>query len=44
MNRPLDIVAYEKEGKSYLLIANSARGVMKVSTENIEKQAGMKLR
>ena len=41
MNRPLDIVAYEKEGKSYLLIANSARGVMKVSTENIEKQAAI---
>lgn len=40
-NRPLDIVAYEKDGKSYLLIANSARGVMKVSTENIEKQAGI---
>jgi len=41
MNRPLDIVAYEKDGKNYLLIANSARGVMKVSTENIEKQAGL---
>ncbi|MFN0017990.1 MAG: hypothetical protein ACKVP0_07010 [Pirellulaceae bacterium] len=40
-NRPLDIVAYEKEGKSYLLIANSARGVMKVGIENIEKQAGI---
>lgn len=40
-NRPLDIVAYEKDGKSYLLIANSARGVMKVSTDNIEKQAGI---
>src|SRR6185503_12868757 len=40
-NRPLDIVAYEKDGKNYLLIANSARGVMKVNTENIEKQAGI---
>lgn len=40
-NRPLDIIAYEKDGKSFLLIANSARGVMKVSTEGIEKQAGI---
>jgi hypothetical protein len=41
MNVPLDIVAYEKEGKNYLLIANNKRGVMKVKTENIEKQAGI---
>jgi len=41
MNKPLDIIAYEKDGKNYLLIANSARGVMKVSTENIEKQAAI---
>jgi len=40
-NRPLDIIAYEKDGKSYLLIANNNRGVMKVSTDNIEKQAGI---
>ena len=40
-NRPLDIIAYEKDGKSFLLIANSARGVMKVSTDGIEKQAGI---
>ena len=40
-NRPLDIIAYEKNGKSHLLIANSARGVMKVGTEGIEKQAGI---
>ena len=29
------------DGKSFLLIANSARGVMKVGTEGIEKQAGI---
>ncbi|MGI8979675.1 MAG: hypothetical protein ACR2FY_10640 [Pirellulaceae bacterium] len=40
-NRPLDIIAYEKDGKSFLLIANSARGVMKVPTDGIEKQAGI---
>ena len=31
-NRPLDMIVYEKEGKSYVLMANSARGVMKVSS------------
>ncbi len=34
-NRPLDIIAYKKGGKDYLLMANSARGVMKITTENI---------
>jgi hypothetical protein len=40
-NVPLDIVAYEKDGQNYLLIANNKRGVMKVKTENIEKQAAI---
>lgn len=40
-NRPLDIIAYEKEGKQYLLLANSARGVMKITTDRIEKQTGI---
>lgn len=40
-NRPLDIIAYEKDGKNYLLIANNNRGVMKVDTENVEKQEGI---
>ncbi|MDO8539076.1 MAG: hypothetical protein Q7S40_01435 [Opitutaceae bacterium] len=34
-NRPLDIVVYQKDGKDYLLLANSARGVMKVAAEQI---------
>jgi len=37
MNRPLDMIAYQKDGKDYLLLANSARGVMKVSTDKIEQ-------
>ncbi len=40
-NRPLDIITYEKNGKSYLLIANNSRGVMKVATEGIEKIEGI---
>lgn len=37
MNRPLDMIAYQKDGKDYLLLANSSRGVMKVSTDKIEE-------
>jgi hypothetical protein len=37
-NQPLDMIVYDKGGKQYLLLANSARGVMKISTESIEKQ------
>jgi hypothetical protein len=35
-NRPLDMIVYQKDGKDWLLLANSARGVMKISTANIE--------
>ncbi len=34
-NRPLDMVVYEKNGKDYVLMANSARGVMKVELASI---------
>ena len=34
-NKPLDMVVYKKNGKEFILMANSARGVMKISTENI---------
>ncbi|MBS0264399.1 MAG: hypothetical protein JSS02_20860 [Planctomycetes bacterium] len=43
-NRPLDIIAYEKEGRAFLLLANSARGVMKITTDNIDKQEGIEQR
>lgn len=36
-NKPLDIITYTKDAKPYALIANSARGVMKVSLDDIEK-------
>ncbi len=36
-NRPLDMVVYKKDGKDYLLIANSRRGIMKVATDGVEK-------
>jgi hypothetical protein len=34
-NRPIDMIVYNKDGKDYLLLANSSRGVMKVATDNI---------
>jgi hypothetical protein len=34
-NRPLDMVVYTKDGKDYVLMANSARGLMKITTDNI---------
>jgi len=36
-NRPIDMIVYEKDGKTYLLMANSSRGVMKITTERIDK-------
>lgn len=38
-NRPLDIIVYQKDGKDYLLLANSARGVIKVAAEQITPDA-----
>jgi hypothetical protein len=40
-NKPLDMIVYNKEGKDYLLLANSARGVMKVNVEPIDKTQGL---
>jgi hypothetical protein len=40
-NRPLDMFVYAKDGKDWLLIANSSRGVMKVdlATLGVQKQS-----
>jgi hypothetical protein len=35
-NRPLDMIVYQKDGKDYLLLANSSRGIMKISTDQLE--------
>ncbi len=32
-NRPLDMVVYKKDGKDYILMSNTSRGVMKISTD-----------
>jgi hypothetical protein len=34
-NRPLDMVVYEKDGEDHVLMANNARGLMKISLKEI---------
>lgn len=40
-NRPLDMVSYTKDGSEFLLLSNSARGVMKISTEGLSDNKGL---
>ena len=40
-NRPADMIVYKKAGKDYLLMNNSSRGVMKMSTEKIDSLAAI---
>jgi hypothetical protein len=36
-NRPLDMVVYKKDGKDWILMANSSRGVMKMPANGLDK-------
>jgi hypothetical protein len=38
-NQPLDMIVYRRDGADYLLLINSARGTMKISTDDIEKNS-----
>ncbi len=40
-NRPIDMIVYEKGGDTYLMLINSARGTMKISTNDIERDEGI---
>lgn len=40
-NQPLDMVVYEQDGKRFVLMSNSARGTMKISTEDIASNPGL---
>jgi len=40
-NRPLDMISYQNNGKDFILLANSARTLMKVDPLNIEKQTAV---
>jgi hypothetical protein len=35
-NRPLDMIPYRKDGHDFILMANSYRGVLKLSAENLD--------
>ena len=35
-NRPIDMIVYKKDGKDYLLMANSSRGIMKIPTDKLQ--------
>jgi len=43
-NRPLDMIAYKKGGKDFILMANSARGVMKLDAGELDKYAHIETR
>lgn len=34
-NRPIDMIVYQKNGKDFLLLANSSRGIMKINADEI---------
>lgn len=40
-NRPLDMVVYNKDGKDWLLMSNSARGLIKVDLASVDKSEGI---
>ena len=40
-NNPLDMIVYRKDGKDFILTANTSRGVMKISTQGIDKAASI---
>ena len=40
-NRPLDMISYQKDGAEYLLLSNSARGVMKITTAGLSENKGL---
>jgi len=40
-NRPLSMIVYQKDGKDYVLLANSDRGLMKIKLEGVDKIEGI---
>jgi hypothetical protein len=43
-NQPLDMIVYTKDGKDFILMANSARGVMKIPAEGFGSAAAITAR
>ena len=40
-NQPLDMISYTKDGQDFLLLSNSARGVMKITTAGLKENEGL---
>jgi len=40
-NSPLSMIVYKKDGKDYVLMANSSRGLMKIKLEGVDKIEGI---
>jgi hypothetical protein len=40
-NRPLDMISFVRDGKPVVIVANSSRTLMRIKTEDLEKQAPM---
>ena len=40
-NRPIDIILYARDGKDYLLMSNTSRGVMKIPTATFASATGI---
>ncbi len=40
-NAPLDMFVYQQDGQSFILMANTKRGMMKISTENMDREEGI---
>jgi hypothetical protein len=38
VNQPLDIVSFVQDGEEYLLVANSAHGLVKIACRDIDSQ------
>ena len=43
-NRPIDMILYKKDGKEFLLMSNTSRGVMKIPTDRFATEPGIKQR
>ncbi len=41
-NRPLDMIVYKKDGRDFLLMSNTSRGVMKIPTDRFATEPGIK--
>ena len=39
MNQPLDMVSFVQDGEEYLLVANTAHGLVKIACRDIDSQA-----